>query len=622
VTAVAGESGRRDLLRLQLDRTGTRDIVYLAGTSLDVLYNPRRGPSVSEVARVEVDGNMRGLVAGDFDHDGAPDVAALSFDTGRIEIFGFDVHGRIIRREYVAVGPGPQSMVAADVDRDGWLDIAVTFAISETQDAVGVLVNRHGRLSMRGTGTPIGRAPFGLVAADFDGDGAIDLAAANALSSSVSVLLNDGAGAFPSADTYPAGTGPWDLVAVDLDRDGIQDLVTTNAESLDISVLQGVGGGTFAPERRFAATLLPAFPPNETLVAGDLTGDGIPDVMLSNGSLLPGTGDGGFGPPLQFALASNTITVAHLDDDGRLDVIVDRPWTDQVSGVILAWNRPLVANRPPVPVVADVVAHFGERATFDATASFDPDGHLLAFAWQDELGRPLGTLPTQSAIRLPGSYAYTVTVRDALGAIAVRTVQLTVDGEAPRYADIVLYAADARVLKGNWQRVSDASAADGVRLQEPNRRAAKQAHPRAHPASYFELEFAAHGNTVYQLWIRGKAAANSWRNDSVYVQFSSTVNFDGAPRFRIGSTDGLLYSLEPCVNCGVSGWGWNGDGLLPFTDVGQPIIFDHEGRQTIRIQTREDGLSIDQIVLSSVTYLFLPPGAAAHDDIVLPRTQR
>jgi hypothetical protein len=42
----------------------------------------------------------------------------------------------------------------------------------------------------------------------------------------------------------------------------------------------------------------------------------------------------------------------------------------------------------------------------------------------------------------------------------------------------------------------------------------------------------------------------------------------------------------------------------------------------MRIQTREDGLSVDQVVLSSVSYLGeFRPGAAKRDGIVLPRTQ-
>ena len=45
------------------------------------------------------------------------------------------------------------------------------------------------------------------------------------------------------------------------------------------------------------------------------------------------------------------------------------------------------------------------------------------------------------------------------------------------------------------------------------------------------------------------------------------------------------------------------------------------GRQQIHIQTREDGVSVDQIVLSSKTYLTARPGKAKNDTTILKATQ-
>jgi hypothetical protein len=621
--AASSDGGLRTLLHLQLDRTGTRDIVYASGRTLEIFYNPQRRGPVSHVARFEVDGNLRGVVAGDFDGDAFTDLAVISHDTGRIQVLSFDARGRFLRERFISAGPRPQSVIAADLNRDGRSDLAITYAIEDERDGIATLINEGKGVFRRSAPTPIGRAPFGLVAVDLDLDGSIDLAAANALSDTVSILLNNGAGGFPAAVTYPAGDGPWDLAAADLNRDGLADLVVTNAESLDVSVMLGVGGGVLAPHRRFAANTIPVFPPNVSLALGDLSGDGFVDVLLSNGSMLPGTGDGGLGAPVQFNLVSNAIALAHLDGDGRLDAVVDRAWTEPTAGVLLAFNRALASNRPPVPIAADVAVTFGEWGLLDARGSFDPDGHLVGFAWHDELGRPLGDIPTQSVRRMPGEYAYTVTVSDSLGAASRQEVRLAVTGEAPPYAEVVLHAADAAIVRGSWRHLTDASAASGTRLVHPNADAEKLLAPLANPADYVELTFDAHADAFYQLWIRGRAERNSWKNDSAYVQFSSTVDFGtGSPRWRIGTTDGLIFSLEPCVNCGVAGWGWNTDGIAPFTQVGELIRFERDGPQTIRIQTREDGLSIDQIVLSSVSYLGgFRPGAAKRDTIVLPKTQ-
>ena len=50
-----------------------------------------------------------------------------------------------------------------------------------------------------------------------------------------------------------------------------------------------------------------------------------------------------------------------------------------------------------------------------------------------------------------------------------------------------------------------------------------------------------------------------------------------------------------------------------------PVYFATTGPQTIRIQVREDGLALDQIVLSSDRYLTTSPGAFKNDTTILPR---
>jgi hypothetical protein len=120
----------------------------------------------------------------------------------------------------------------------------------------------------------------------------------------------------------------------------------------------------------------------------------------------------------------------------------------------------------------------------------------------------------------------------------------------------------------------------------------------------------------YHLWMRGKADKNNWANDSVFVQFTDSVNAKGVAEFRIGTTSGTVYSVEDGLNAGVSGWGWNDDA---YQGLAAPIYFATAGPQTIRVQVREDGLSVDQIVLSSVKYLTVAPGTMKNDTTILPR---
>ena len=76
-------------------------------------------------------------------------------------------------------------------------------------------------------------------------------------------------------------------------------------------------------------------------------------------------------------------------------------------------------------------------------------------------------------------------------------------------------------------------------------------------------------------------------------------------------------NLEDCSDCGISGWKWQDNGYGAGV-LGPVIRFSTTGTQTIRVQTREDGLSIDQIVLSPSTYLNDAPGALTNDTTILP----
>jgi Bacterial Ig domain len=195
---------------------------------------------------------------------------------------------------------------------------------------------------------------------------------------------------------------------------------------------------------------------------------------------------------------------------------------------------------------------------------------------------------------------------------------VTVSNPATLSNDVVLYAAEAPVRVGSWAVVTDATAAGGQRIYQPNAGVAKITTPSATPAHYFEMTFNAEAGIGYRLWLRGKADNNDWANDSVFAQFSGSTTQAGAATFRIGTTSGTAVNLEDCSGCGLSGWGWqdNGWGGNVF---GPLIYFATSGTQTIRIQAREDGFSIDQIVLSPANYVDSAPGALKNDNTILPK---
>ena len=172
---------------------------------------------------------------------------------------------------------------------------------------------------------------------------------------------------------------------------------------------------------------------------------------------------------------------------------------------------------------------------------------------------------------------------------------------------------------GAWRKESNATAAGQTVLRHPDAGAAKITTALASPSNYFEVSFNAVAGVPYRLWIRGRADGDSWANDSVFVQFSGSTNSSGSAVYRSGTTSALEMNLEDCSGCGISGWGWQDDGWGVGV-LGPLVYFQSTGSQTLRIQTREDGLSIDQIVLSPAQYLYSGPGALMNDGVILSST--
>lgn len=250
-------------------------------------------------------------------------------------------------------------------------------------------------------------------------------------------------------------------------------------------------------------------------------------------------------------------------------------------------------------------------------------GALVPIAQYMHLGPGPGRLVTLPFALPPGTTIYWKIVSRTLANLASSgdvwsfTTAGTPAPPPPNAAagtgDVVLYAAEATVRSGGWTIFPDSTAAGGARLSHPNASASKLVSPLGEPTDYFDLTFDAQAGIPYRLWIRARADLDSWANDSAFVQFSGAVTSTGTPTWRIGTTSATEMILEDCNGCGVSGWGWQDNG---WGTLGPLVYFETSGPQTIRIQTREDGLSIDQILLSRETFLTSPPGTLKNDGTI------
>src|SRR5712664_721127 len=140
-----------------------------------------------------------------------------------------------------------------------------------------------------------------------------------------------------SAPFYGSDVGlfPKAVEAADFNGDGNMDLVVANIRTT-ASVLLGRGDGTFLPDRDVAAGQYPS-----SVATGDLNGDGHPDLIFASSDsvyVLLGNGDGTFRDKKGFRAGFDPFSVAvgDLNADGKLDVVAGDPYSRTV--VVLLGN--------------------------------------------------------------------------------------------------------------------------------------------------------------------------------------------------------------------------------------------------------------------------------------------
>ncbi len=281
----------------------------------------------------------------DFNGDGMQDLAVVNYYDNNVSILinttgsGSTSLGLAAAQDF-AVGQGPEAVVTADFNGDGKPDLA---AGNCNDNTISVLLNTTVAGSSTASFTDAvalaaGNGPCALVVADVNGDGKPDLVSANLDDDTISVFINttpNGAStpSFAAPQTFATGSSPWALTAVDLNGDNLPDIAVVNLDDSTASILMNttsIGSPTasFAAQQVFAAGNGP-----QSIAAGDINGDGLPDLVVAGygdnlvsvllNATAPSSMTANFVPEQTFAAAPSTFALSVIDvnGDGLLDVV-------------------------------------------------------------------------------------------------------------------------------------------------------------------------------------------------------------------------------------------------------------------------------------------------------------
>jgi hypothetical protein len=178
-----------------------------------------------------------------------------------------------------ATGPAPTGIVSGDFNRDGFPDLAVT---DQQAGTVTILLGVGGGQFAFGTEISTGLNPTQIVTGDFNRDGNLDLAVSLSEADAVEILLGNGNGTFRQGPSIALDGNPFALAAADFNRDGVPDLAVvehTPGNTFRLKIFRANGDGTFTRTQTIPLPRNPVFP--GLLVSDDFNIDGLPDLAVA-----------------------------------------------------------------------------------------------------------------------------------------------------------------------------------------------------------------------------------------------------------------------------------------------------------------------------------------------------
>ena len=356
------------------------------------------------------------IVTGDWNGDHLLDLAVVSRDPGQVSILAGVGNGTFQAPvHHLLGGGGLGGIVPIEMTGDGAVDLAVSVP------SLGILP-----FANDGTGsfTPLyddtlSAGGLSILGGDWNGDGRTDLAVVER--DRIRLLLRSNEG-FTRLAPQPLSRQPISLASGDFDEDQRLDLAVGTFRQLGtipfltmesrIEVLPGNGDGTFGPSRSQIAEQI-----TNQIRSIDANGDGHDDLAVSSSfgiSLLLGFGNGDFVQKVDFGSSlKGAFASGDWSGDGRVDLAVPLRLKSSVALWINHGTFPVVSNRAPVAESGGpYTGAVGAPVAFDGTGSSDPDGDALAMTWSFGDGASATGVQPEHTYQAAGSFTVSLTVSD------------------------------------------------------------------------------------------------------------------------------------------------------------------------------------------------------------------